>query len=405
VKQINRLGIVNRGEPAMRLLTAVADLNRADSVHSGSAHRITTVAFYTSPDADSWFVQEADEAVLLGPATFLDPRDGHRKSTYLDEAAVVTALTDASCDAVWVGWGFVSERASFAQRCEEAGIVFVGPDSATIRALGDKITAKRLAEQADVPVLPWGAGPVDTAADAAAQAEQIGYPVVLKATAGGGGRGIRVVRSPEGLAGALASARGEAELAFGDPTVFLEHYVEAARHVEVQIIADSYGTSWALGVRDCSIQRRNQKVIEESASTALSPATEAAIRSASVRLSTAAGYRNAGTVEFLSRPVRRSSSSWRSTPASRSSTRSPRRRPGSTWSSSSCGWPRASGWRASRPRHAATRSRPGCARRTPSRGSSRPPAGSRCCGSRPAAVSASTPGCASATRSPTSSTR
>jgi acetyl/propionyl-CoA carboxylase alpha subunit/acetyl-CoA carboxylase carboxyltransferase component len=303
VKQISRLGIVNRGEPAMRLLTAVADLNRAQSVHSGSAHRITTVALYTDPDADSWFVQEADEAVLLGAANYLDPHDGHRKSTYLDEAAVVAALVEASCDAVWVGWGFVSERASFAQRCEDAGIVFVGPDSATIRALGDKITAKRLAEQANVPVLPWGGSAVDTAADAAVQAEQLGYPVVLKATAGGGGRGIRVVRSPADLEMALAAARAEAELAFGDPTVFLEHYIEAARHVEVQIIADSYGTSWAVGVRDCSIQRRNQKVIEESASTALAPGTEAAIKSAAVRLSEAVGYRSAGTVEFLVEPA------------------------------------------------------------------------------------------------------
>jgi acetyl/propionyl-CoA carboxylase alpha subunit/acetyl-CoA carboxylase carboxyltransferase component len=303
VKPINRLGIVNRGEPALRLLTAVADLNRAESVHSGAAHRITTVAFYTDPDSDSWFVQEADEAVLLGPATFLDPQDGHRKSTYLDEAAVVAALVESSCDAVWVGWGFVSERASFVQRCEDADIVFVGPDSVTIRALGDKMSAKRLAELASVPVLPWGGGPVDSAADAAAQAEQIGYPVALKATAAGSGRGIRVVRSPADLATALESARGEAELAFGDPTVFLERYFESARHVEVQIMADAYGTSWAVGVRDCSVQRSNQKVIEESASTALAPVTEEAVKSAAVRLSVAAGYRNAGTVEFLVDPA------------------------------------------------------------------------------------------------------
>jgi acetyl/propionyl-CoA carboxylase alpha subunit/acetyl-CoA carboxylase carboxyltransferase component len=302
VKTITRLGIVNRGEPAMRLLTAVADLNRAEHATQGPPLRITTVALYTEPDADSWFVQEADDSVLLGPATFLDPRDGHRKSTYLDEAAVVEALDAASCDAVWVGWGFVAERASFVQRCEEAGIVFVGPDSATIRALGDKITAKRLGEQAAVPILPWGGGPVDSAAAAAEQAERIGYPVVLKATAGGGGRGIRVVRSAAELDQALASARAEAELAFGDPAVFLEHYLEAARHVEVQVIADSYGTCWAVGVRDCSIQRRHQKVIEESASTALAPATEAAIRSAAVRLCEVAGYRNAGTVEFLLEP-------------------------------------------------------------------------------------------------------
>ncbi len=297
MNDIRRLGIVNRGEPAMRLLTAVGELNRTDS--PGTGQRITTVAFYTDPDSEAWFVQEADEAVCLGPATYLDPNDGHRKSSYLDEAAVVKALVEASCDAVWVGWGFVSERASFVQRCEEAGIVFVGPDSATIRALGDKVTAKRLAEKADVPVLPWGGGPVDDPGDAAEQADRLGYPVILKASAGGGGRGIRVVRSPEELAPFLASARAEAELAFGDPTVFLERYVESARHVEVQVIADCHGTTWAVGVRDCSIQRRNQKVIEESASTALDAASEAAISSAAVRLASAVGYRSAGTVEFL----------------------------------------------------------------------------------------------------------
>jgi acetyl/propionyl-CoA carboxylase alpha subunit/acetyl-CoA carboxylase carboxyltransferase component len=301
VQEIRRLGIVNRGEPAMRLLTAVAELNRTHNDGQGNG-RITTVAFYTEPDAEAWFVQEADEAVDLGPATYLDPHDGHRKSRYLDEAAVVDALVEASCDAVWVGWGFVSERASFAQRCEKAGIVFVGPDSATIRALGDKVTAKRLAEKADVPVLPWGGGPVDDPEEAAAQAERLGYPVVLKASAGGGGRGIRVVRSPDELAPALASARGEAELAFGDPAVFLERFVESARHVEVQVIADRHGNTWAVGIRDCSIQRRNQKVIEESASTALDGATEAEIKAAAVRLAAAVGYHNAGTFEFLVDP-------------------------------------------------------------------------------------------------------
>ncbi len=302
MKQIRRLAVVNRGEPAMRLLTAVAELNRVAGSRHGTGPGITTVALYTDPDAEAWFVQEADEAISLGPATYLDPRDGHRKSAYLDEAAVVEAMVAAGCDAAWVGWGFVSERASFAQRCEEAGILFVGPSSATIRALGDKVTAKRLAEGADVPVLPWGGGPVDDAQEAAEQAERLGYPVLLKSSAGGGGRGIRVVRSPGELPGALAATRGEAELAFGDPTVFLEHFVEVARHVEVQIIADSHGHTWAVGLRDCSVQRRNQKVIEESASSVLDPATEAAIKQAAVRLATEVGYQNAGTFEFLVNP-------------------------------------------------------------------------------------------------------
>ena len=218
---------------------------------------------------------------------------------------MVGALVDAGCDAVWVGWGFVSELASFAQRCEEAGIIFVGPDSATIRALGDKVTAKQLAEKADVPVVPWGGGTVDSPQEAAAQAARLGYPIVIKASAGGGGRGIRVVRTEAELAPALASARGEAELAFGDPAVFVERLVEAARHVEVQVIADHHGTIWALGVRDCSIQRRNQKVIEESASTVLDTETERSIKAAAVRLTTFVGYRNAGTVEFLVDPTTR----------------------------------------------------------------------------------------------------
>jgi acetyl/propionyl-CoA carboxylase alpha subunit/acetyl-CoA carboxylase carboxyltransferase component len=288
----------------MRVLTAVTELNR-DGGAAGAGGHITTVAFYTDPDAEAWFVREADEAVRLGPATYLDPRDGHRKSAYLDEEAVVDALVAASCDAVWVGWGFVSERASFAQRCEDAGIVFVGPESVTIRALGDKVTAKRLAEKAGVPVLPWGGGPVDDPEEAAEQAKRLGYPVVLKASAGGGGRGIRVVRSPELLASALTSARAEAELAFGDPAVLLERFVEAARHVEVQIVADAYGATWAVGLRDCSVQRRNQKVIEESASTLLDHDEEEAIKAAAVRLARQVGYRNAGTVEFLVDPETR----------------------------------------------------------------------------------------------------
>jgi acetyl/propionyl-CoA carboxylase alpha subunit/acetyl-CoA carboxylase carboxyltransferase component len=296
------LAIVNRGEAAMRALTTVADLNLGGDGESPRVP-ITTVALYVDSDADSWFVLEADEAICLGSTSYLDPADGHRKSRYLDEAGVVEALVRADIDAVWVGWGFVSERASFAQRCEEAGITFVGPDSTTIRLLGDKVMAKRMAEKADVPVVPWSGGTVDDVAHAADVAEKLGYPVVLKAVAGGGGRGIRVVQKPADLAAAFSSARSEAELAFGDPAVFLEAYVPAARHVEVQVIADDHGTVWALGVRDCSIQRRNQKVIEESSSTALDPVTEAAIRAAAVRLATVAGYRNAGTVEFLLDPT------------------------------------------------------------------------------------------------------
>ncbi|MCV6968108.1 ATP-binding protein [Mycobacterium bohemicum] len=295
--EIRRLAIVNRGEPAVRALTAVAELNQA-----GGHPPIRTIALYTDPDADAWFVREADEAVPLGSPTYVDPTDGARRSRYLDEAAVVAALRRADADSVWVGWGFVAEHASFAQACEEAGIVFVGPDSATIRLLGDKVAAKRVAEQADVPVVPWSRGPVEDIAEATAAAERLGYPVVVKAASGGGGRGIRIVADEAELAAALPSARAEAQLAFGDPTVFLEQLVPAARHVEVQVIADGQGAVWAVGIRDCTLQRRHQKVLEESASTVLDGPKEQAIRDAAVRVAAAAGYRSAGTVEFLVDP-------------------------------------------------------------------------------------------------------
>ena len=298
--EIRRLAVVNRGEPAMRALHAVAELN-----DESPGPPIHTIAIHTDPDATAWFVREADEAVSLGPATVPDPAGGHRISAYLDEERVLAALRAARADAVWVGWGFVAEHASFAQCCEDAGIVFVGPDSASIRLLGDKVAAKRLAERAGVPVVPWSGRPVTDAADAAEHARRLGYPVMLKAASGGGGRGIRQVREPGELAAALESARAEAMLAFGDPAVFLEAVVPAARHVEVQIIADHHGTTWAAGVRDCSIQRRNQKVIEESASTVLDADSEHAIRAAAVRLVSAASYRNAGTVEFLVDPATR----------------------------------------------------------------------------------------------------
>ena len=296
-REIRRLAIVNRGEPAVRALTAVAELNQA-----GDRPPIRTIVLYTDADADAWYVREADEAESLGTATFVDPADGTRRTRYLDQAAVMAALRRSQADAVWVGWGFLAESASFAQACEEAGITFVGPDSATIRRLGDKVAAKRLAEEADVPVVPWSGGPVDDVAEATELAARLGYPVLVKAASGGGGRGIRMVHDDDELAAALPSARAEAQLAFGDPTVFLEKVVPAARHVEVQIIADGHGTVWPVGIRDCTLQRRHQKVLEESASTVLDAAKEHAIRDAAARLAAAAGYRNAGTVEFLVDP-------------------------------------------------------------------------------------------------------
>ncbi len=208
----------------------------------------------------------------------------------------------ARADAVWVGWGFVAEHAEFADLCREMGIVFIGPDGDVMRRLGDKISSKRLAEEAQIPIARWSAGPVETLDEALRHAEHLGYPLLIKATAGGGGHGIRRVNSADQLPKAFESARAEAHKAFGDPTVFMEQLIQGARHVEVQIIADQDGTTWAAGVRDCTIQRRHQKILEEAPSPALTPEQDQELREAAVRLSKAAGYHNAGTVEFLYEP-------------------------------------------------------------------------------------------------------
>ena len=208
----------------------------------------------------------------------------------------------ARADAVWVGWGFVAEHAAFADLCHELGIVFIGPDGDVMRRVGDKIAAKRLAEQAQIPVVPWSDGPVETLDEARGHAERLGYPLLIKATAGGGGHGIRLVRSAAPTLARPLPARGPRHSKPSEtPTVFMEQLVYCARHVEVQIIADHYGTTWAAGVRDCTIQRRHQKILEEAPSPALSPQQDQALREAAMRLSQAAGYHNAGTVEFLYR--------------------------------------------------------------------------------------------------------
>jgi acetyl/propionyl-CoA carboxylase alpha subunit/acetyl-CoA carboxylase carboxyltransferase component len=296
-REFRRLAVVNRGESAMRCLNAVAELNREQGAG------IRTIALCTEPDRRAWFVREADEAVDLGPATILDPRTGARRQAYLDYEILERGLVASRADAAWVGWGFVAEQADFADLCARLGIVFIGPDGGVMRRLGDKIESKRLAESAGVPVLPWSGGPVDDLDTAFRIGDQIGYPLLVKATAGGGGRGIRKAASSADLAGAFESARAEAGHAFGDPTVFLERQIVAARHIEVQIVADRHGAVWAPGVRDCSVQRRNQKVLEESSSTALSAQQDAEVRAAAIRLCRAAGYANAGTVEFLFEPA------------------------------------------------------------------------------------------------------
>jgi acetyl/propionyl-CoA carboxylase alpha subunit/acetyl-CoA carboxylase carboxyltransferase component len=289
----HRVAIVNRGEPAMRFINAVAELNRQGD------DRLTTIALYTEPDRQAWFVREADEAVCIGPATVFDERTGRETHTYLDHERLERALVAARADAAWAGWGFVAEQAAFADRCDKLGVAFIGPSGDAMRRVGDKIRSKRLAERAGVPVVPWSGGPVADLDEASAAAERIGYPVFVKATAGGGGRGIRRATNPSELAAAFEVARTEARHAFGDQTVFIEQQITNARHVEVQVIADQHGGVWAVGLRDCSLQRRHQKMIEESACTLLDAGQEAEIRQAAAELCRRAGYASAGTVEFL----------------------------------------------------------------------------------------------------------
>ena len=291
-----RIAIINRGEPAMRFIHAVREYNQE---HGTS---LCTIALYTDPDRRAMFVRAADEAVYLGPAHVIDPDTRQPKSTYVDYGALQRALASARADAVWVGWGFVAEHAAFADLCRDLGIVFIGPSGAVMRRLGDKIASKLLAEKVGISVAPWSRGPVETLPDAKAQAEHLGYPLFIKATAGGGGHGVRLVRSANDLGQAFESARCEAFKAFGDPTLFMEQVITEARHVEVQIIADDYGTAWAVGVRDCTIQRRHQKIMEEAPSPVLSRRQDRQLRDLAVRLAQAAEYTNAGTVEFLYQP-------------------------------------------------------------------------------------------------------
>jgi acetyl/propionyl-CoA carboxylase alpha subunit/acetyl-CoA carboxylase carboxyltransferase component len=295
-QDFQRIAIVNRGEAAMRFIHAAREFNHE---HDAS---LRTIALFTDPERHAMFVREADEAVCLGPARVLDANTQQLKSSYVDYGCLQRALITAGAEAVWVGWGFVAEQASFADLCRDMGIVFIGPDGDVMRRVGDKIASKLMAEKAHIPVAPWSGGPVETQEDAQRQAVILGYPLLIKATAGGGGHGIRRVTSESQLWEAFESARAEAFKAFGDPTVFLEQLIRDARHVEVQIIADHFGTTWAAGVRDCTIQRRHQKILEEAPSPALSAAQDQELRAAAVRLSEAAGYRNAGTVEFLYQP-------------------------------------------------------------------------------------------------------
>ncbi|MCK6547438.1 carbamoyl-phosphate synthase subunit L [Myxococcota bacterium] len=279
----------------MRLIHAARELGYEH------ASKLTTIALYTEPDRGAMFVREADEAVALG-GPFVTAADGTRHSTYHDHVALEAALVAARAEAVWVGWGFVAEDPGFAELCARLGIVFIGPTAASMRLLGDKIAAKRLAESAGLPVIPWSRRAVATLAEAREAAQTIGYPVFVKASAGGGGRGIRRAAGPRELEEAWGLARSEAERSLRESTLFLEKAIDGARHVEVQLAADAYGNIWTLGERDASIQRRNQKLIEECPALTLPAAEKPVLEAAAAKLASMAGFESIGSFEFLIPP-------------------------------------------------------------------------------------------------------
>lgn len=288
---VHRIAVLNRGEAATRCLRALRELRAEEGGD------LVGIALYTDPDRFAPFVREADEAISLGPA-LRRSEGGAMRPAYLDHERVLAALRAMRADAVWPGWGFLAEDPSFVEKLEASGLVFLGPHSETMRMLGDKIASKLTAEKAGVPVSPWSGGPVRRS-EAAGHAERIGFPLMIKATAGGGGRGIRKVSSMDALLTAFDSAENEAAHAFGDGTLFLEACVTNARHVEVQVAADRHGGALALGLRDCSAQRRHQKVVEEGPPPGLSAGLLQRMREASVRMALAAGYVGVATVEYL----------------------------------------------------------------------------------------------------------
>jgi acetyl/propionyl-CoA carboxylase alpha subunit/acetyl-CoA carboxylase carboxyltransferase component len=289
--EIRRIAILNRGEAATRALRAIREL-RAEE---GS--ELVGIALYTEPDATAPFVREADESLSLGPALRASA-SGALRPAYLDHDRVLAALRATRADAVWPGWGFLAEDPNFVEKLESAEIPFLGPSAATMRRLGDKITSKLIAEAARVPVSPWSGGPVRRF-ELEGWVKRIGPPVMLKATAGGGGRGIRMLREGDDLLAAFDSAESEAANAFGDGTLFVEQAIAGARHVEVQMAADRHGTVLALGLRDCSVQRKHQKVVEEGPPPGLTERLTRQLREASIRLLREAHYVGVATCEYL----------------------------------------------------------------------------------------------------------
>ena len=271
--------IANRGEIAVRIIRAARELG------------IDTVAVYSTADKEALHTLLADEAVCIGPAKSTD--------SYLNMNAVLSAAVLTGAEAIHPGFGFLSENSKFATMCEEVGIKFIGPSGAVMDMMGDKINARTQMIKAKVPVIPGSDGEVHTSEEALVVAEKIGYPVMLKASAGGGGKGIRKVEKAEDLVAAFESASSEAKAAFGNGAMYMERVIYPARHIEVQILADQQGHVVHLGERDCSLQRNNQKVLEESPSVAIGKTLRQQIGEAAVRAAESVGYENAGTIEFL----------------------------------------------------------------------------------------------------------
>ena len=275
----DKILIANRGEIALRIQRACRELG------------IATVAVHSTADADAMHVRLADESVCIGPPAARD--------SYLNIPALVTACEITGADAVHPGYGFLSENARFAEILEEHKITFIGPTSEHIRIMGDKIEAKETAKKLGIPVVPGSAGAVTTEAEALKVAKEMGYPVLIKAAAGGGGRGMKVANSPADIGIALATARSEAKAAFNDDAVYIEKYLQKPRHIEIQVFGDGKGDAVHLGERDCSLQRRHQKVLEESPSPALNAAQRKRIGETVADAMRKIKYRGAGTVEFL----------------------------------------------------------------------------------------------------------
>ncbi|OGU18212.1 MAG: acetyl-CoA carboxylase biotin carboxylase subunit [Geobacteraceae bacterium GWC2_53_11] len=271
--------IANRGEIAVRIIRACKELG------------IKTVAVYSQADVHSLHVKLADESVCIGPAS--------SALSYLNINAIISAAELTDSEAIHPGYGFLSENPKFAEVCENCGITFIGPTAESMRIMGDKISARQAVIKQGVPILPGTKEGVHSVEEAVKVAKEIGFPVIIKATAGGGGRGMKIVHSQAALPNAFATARAEAQSGFGNPEVYIERYCEKPRHVEIQILGDKHGNVIHLGERDCSIQRRHQKLIEEAPSTVVTPEIRKAMGEAAVRAAAAVGYNSAGTVEFL----------------------------------------------------------------------------------------------------------